>query len=113
MACGEATDRGATIALEVEQASTQVAVLTPRQSEMWARSCALCHVDGNAGAPRLGHAEEWAARLAQSEESLVSHTVQGFNDMPPLGYCMSCEIEDFRAMVQFMTTGVVSPGDSS
>jgi cytochrome c5 len=68
----------------------------------WSRSCALCHVDGNAGAPRIGHAQEWQPRLAKGSEVLLRHTIEGFNKMPPLGYCMSCEEEDFRALIDFM-----------
>lgn len=68
----------------------------------WSRSCALCHVDGSAGAPRTGNTAEWQPRLAQGEAALLSHTIEGFNDMPPLGYCMACEREDFRAMIRMM-----------
>ncbi len=81
------------------------ATLSPRTSQMWADSCALCHVDGNAGAPRVGRADEWASRLEQGEAALLSHTVEGLNDMPPLGYCMACERDDFLAMIRFMADG--------
>lgn len=93
-------------AVVADQTAT-AATMTPRQASMWARSCALCHVDGNASAPRMGHAEEWASRLEQSREVLLDHTIQGFNDMPPLGYCMGCEREDFFAMIDFMTANSV------
>ncbi len=79
-----------------------------RTMQLWSRSCALCHVDGNAGAPRLGHAEEWQPRLAQGREMLLKHTVEGLNSMPPLGYCMACEREDFVAMIDFMIADVVA-----
>lgn len=83
-----------------------VATLSARQSTLWARSCAFCHVDGNAGAPRMGHWDEWSARLAQGEAVLVRNTLEGLNNMPPLGYCMACETDDFRAMIRFMTANV-------
>lgn len=70
--------------------------------QKWSRSCALCHVTGNAGAPRVGNAGEWRDRLTQSTGVLLTHTIEGFNDMPPLGYCMSCERGDFIAMIDFM-----------
>ncbi len=73
--------------------------------QKWSRSCALCHVTGNAGAPRVGNAEEWRDRLTQSTGVLLTHTIEGFNDMPPLGYCMSCERGDFIAMIDFMAGG--------
>jgi cytochrome c5 len=68
----------------------------------WSRSCALCHVDGTGGAPRVGRTDEWQPRLAQGRDALFERTVEGFNSMPPLGYCMSCEAEDFRALIDFM-----------
>ena len=73
--------------------------------QKWSRSCALCHVTGNAGAPRVGNAEEWRERLEQGSGVMLTHTIEGLNDMPPLGYCMSCEREDFIAMIDFMAAG--------
>ena len=68
----------------------------------WARSCALCHVNGEGGAPVAGDREAWQPRMAQGEDVLLTHTLEGFNSMPPLGYCMDCEEEDFRALIRFM-----------
>lgn len=68
----------------------------------WARSCALCHVDGVADAPLVGDTEEWRRRLAKGEEAVMRNVLEGVNSMPPLGYCMACEVEDFRAMIAFM-----------
>lgn len=90
---------------DVEPSGNSVG-LTARQTEMWGRSCALCHVDGNAGAPRIGVADEWQPRLAQGDDLLLEHTISGFNQMPPLGYCMACERDDFAAMIHFMTSSV-------
>jgi cytochrome c5 len=80
--------------------------------DKWSRSCALCHVTGNAGAPRIGSMEEWAPRLAKGKDVLLQHTLEGFNDMPPLGYCMSCERDDFVAMIEFMGRDSVGERDS-
>lgn len=68
----------------------------------WARSCALCHITGVAGAPLVGDTEQWQSRLAQGEASILRHTIEGYNSMPPLGYCMACEVADFRAMIGYM-----------
>ena len=75
---------------------------------MWARSCALCHVTGVAGAPRAGQADDWQERLAQGRGVLLKHTIEGKGMMPPLGYCMACEESDFIQMIDFMS-GQVSP----
>jgi cytochrome c5 len=71
----------------------------------WSRSCVLCHVNGEGGAPRVGHPEEWVGRVEQGETVLLTHTIEGYNRMPPLGYCMDCEAEDFEALIQFMAHG--------
>ena len=81
------------------------AAITEDVMGLWSRSCVLCHVHGEANAPRVGDAEAWAPRLAQGEDALLARTVEGYNDMPPLGYCMACEREDFRALIRFMATG--------
>ena len=59
------------------------AALDATVMQKWSRSCALCHVTGNAGAPRVGNAGEWRDRLTQSTGVLLTHTIEGFNDMPP------------------------------
>lgn len=68
----------------------------------WARSCALCHITGEANAPVIGDTEEWQQRLQKGEAVLLNNVVNGINSMPPLGYCMSCEAADFRVMIDFM-----------
>jgi len=68
----------------------------------WARSCALCHITGEANAPIVGDTEEWQQRLQKGEAALLNNVVNGINSMPPLGYCMSCEAADFRVMIDFM-----------
>ena len=92
-------------------------LLAPRQKKQpytvaWAQSCALCHVDGNAAAPRVGHSEEWQPRLAKGADQLLENTLHGLRDMPPLGYCMACERADFSAMIAFMTEGLGAPAIS-
>ena len=68
----------------------------------WARSCALCHITGEANAPVVGYTEEWQQRLQKGEAALLNNVVNGINSMPPLGYCMSCEAADFRVMIDYM-----------
>lgn len=77
--------------------------LTVRQTQQWSQSCALCHVSGVGGAPVVGNAEQWQPRVEQGPELLLTHTLEGYANMPPLGYCMSCETEDFRAMIAWMS----------
>ena len=68
----------------------------------WSRSCALCHINGEAGAPIIGDTNSWSERTLKGEDALIKSVLEGFNSMPPLGYCMSCEIKDFKSMIVFM-----------
>ena len=81
--------------------STESAI-TPDALAKWRRSCALCHVAGEGGAPRMGDPAAWRSRLLQGQEKLLENTVIGLNRMPPLGYCMDCSEEDFISLIIMM-----------
>jgi cytochrome c5 len=51
----------------------------------------------------MGDTQAWAPRLSGGDVLLMRNTVEGFNRMPPLGYCMDCEFADFAAMINMMT----------
>jgi len=68
----------------------------------WTRSCALCHINGEGGAPVIGDGSQWRDRIAQGYRTVMRHVIQGYNQMPPLGYCMACDEDDFRDMTAFM-----------
>ena len=76
--------------------------LDPAVLAKWQTSCALCHIDGNGGAPRIQEPDDWTTRSNKSKDQLLQSTIEGLNNMPPLGYCMSCEETDFVAMIDFM-----------
>lgn len=82
-------------------------VATDQQREAallkWSRSCALCHVNGEAGAPVTADKQAWQPRLAQGQDVLMEHTLDGYNQMPPLGYCMDCTRTDFAILIEFMS----------
>jgi len=78
---------------------------TAQAQHKWVRSCALCHVNGEGGAPKVGDVAAWQARLEQGGDVLLAHTLQGLNRMPPLGYCMDCSESDFRILIDFMSRG--------
>ncbi len=102
LGCGTPTEtRELAVSTAKEKLPSGIKAETSMQK--WAKSCAMCHVDGTGGAPRVGVGEEWSPRLAQGKAVLISHTIEGFNNMPPLGYCMSCEETDFSSMIDYMT----------
>ena len=69
----------------------------------YTQSCAACHNSGAAGAPRMGNAADWSARLEKGMDVLVEHTINGFNNvMPPKGMCFTCSDDDLKALVQYI-----------
>lgn len=69
----------------------------------YTQSCGACHNSGAAGAPRMGNAADWSARLEKGMDVLVEHTINGFNNvMPPKGMCFTCSDDDLRALVQYI-----------
>ena len=47
--------------------------------------CAMCHAAGLMNAPKIGDKAQWAPRIAQGYETLVSHAVKGIRTMPAKG----------------------------
>jgi len=52
---------------------------------VYAAVCASCHGTGMAGAPKVGAAGDWTARLAQGYDTLVKHAIEGIRAMPAKG----------------------------
>jgi len=74
-----------------------------RGAQVYANVCSLCHLDGEAGAPRLKDNANWYRRVQQnSRVVLYRHALDGFNNMPARGACISCGDDDVRAAVDYM-----------
>jgi cytochrome c5 len=68
--------------------------------------CAACHGTGAAGAPKLGDAGAWSARLAQGYDTLVQHALQGIRAMPAKGGNPDLDdVEVARAVVYMANQG--------
>lgn len=62
--------------------------------------CAACHTSGAAGAPKVGTAADWSARLAQGYDTLLKHALEGIRLMPAKGGNPDLDnIEVARALV--------------
>ena len=48
----------------------------------------------------------------KAKTTLLTHAVEGFENMPPLGYCMSCTGDELRALIHFMAKGQQSASGS-
>lgn len=80
-----------------------MAELTPRQNALMTHNCLQCHARPLTGAPVIGKAEDWSARLTKGDTVLLRNTVEGYKGMPPMGYCSACTEDDFRAMIAQLT----------
>lgn len=58
------------------------AVVLKTGEEVYKTACTACHAAGVAGAPKVGDAGAWAARIAQGQETLLKHALDGFKAMP-------------------------------
>lgn len=74
-------------------------------AEVYERSCKTCHALAGTGAPLTGDTDGWQPRMEQGMDLLVDHVVTGYGGMPPFGFCMDCDAEQFEALIQFMATG--------
>ena len=64
-----------------------------------------CHATGAGGAPMLGDAVAWADRIAQGNDALYDHAINGLNGMPAKGLCMDCSDEEIQVAVDYMVVG--------
>ncbi|MGS4879840.1 c-type cytochrome [Photobacterium damselae] len=79
----------------------------PRGGELvYNTYCSACHTSGVMNAPKKGDAADWKDRLAQGQEILAKHAIEGFNAMPAKGSCMDCSDEEIIAAINYMTEGL-------
>jgi cytochrome c5 len=94
----------------VEKSSAMIASITQddvqRGESIYNSSCIACHGAGVAGAPKLGDQVAWEPRIAQGDDVLIRHAIEGFNGMtgvmPPKGGNMSLADEDVSLAVSYM-----------
>lgn len=74
--------------------------------DVYAQACSACHAGGVLGAPKKGDAGDWEERLPQGMETLLTHTIEGYNAMPPRGGCGNCSDEEIESAIEYMTAGL-------
>ena len=68
-------------------------------------ACLACHGSGIGGAPILGDAAAWAPRIAQGDDLLKSHAIDGFTNvgfMPPKGGRVDLSDPEIHDAVDYM-----------
>jgi len=89
---------------EVEMAAPAVvetAVAARSAADLYAASCQVCHSTGAAGAPKLGNAADWSARVGNGYDALVQSALNGKGAMPPRGGSAFSDAE-IGSIVQYM-----------
>jgi cytochrome c5 len=79
----------------------------PRSGEkIYNTYCIACHASGATGAPIKGDVEQWQPRIAQGQDVLVNHAINGFNAMPARGTCADCSDDEIAGTVKFLIKGL-------
>lgn len=86
---------------------TSVTAVNAEVEDIYNRSCKACHSIPASGAPQTGDAEAWAPRIAQGVDTLLDHTIDGYQAMPPMGMCMDCTEDQFVALIEYMAGGKI------
>lgn len=91
----------------VAPAATEAPAASGKGKEVYDSACFACHAQGLAGAPTVGDKEAWAPRIAQGDEVLYDHAINGFAGpsgtmMPPKGGRADVSDEDIKATVDYM-----------
>jgi cytochrome c5 len=83
-------------------AAAPAAAAAPDGKKIYEGTCAVCHAQGIAGAPKFGDKAAWAPRIKTGMDTLVATALKGKGAMPPKGGNMSLSDADVKAAVEFM-----------
>lgn len=85
-----------------DQASAAAPAEALSGEQVYQTACAACHAAGIAGAPKLGDAAMWEPRIAQGDDVLYDHAINGFKAMPAKGGNASLSDDSVKAAVDYM-----------
>jgi len=75
---------------------------------VYGKTCAMCHAAGVAGAPKPGDKADWGPRIAQGNETLYKHALEGFTGakgmMPARGGGNTLSDDEVKAAVDHMVS---------
>jgi cytochrome c5 len=71
-------------------------------AEIYLASCAACHAEGIAGAPKTGDKEFWSGKIEAGLEQLVQNSINGIGAMPAKGGNPNLTDDEVRAAVEYM-----------
>ena len=108
-ACGKPDTTAPTAAAPA--AAPTVAAAAPEADNavgkgIYCKTCAMCHAAGVAGAPKPGDKADWGPRIAQGNDVMYKHAMEGFNgakgSMPARGGNAGLKDDEVKAAVDFM-----------
>ncbi len=74
-----------------------------RGQQVYGKACAMCHQEGKMGAPLIGDGDDWMMRVKENGiNGLYRHAINGFNNMPIKGACVSCSRQDVMSAVDYL-----------
>ena len=75
---------------------------------VFGKTCFMCHAVGAAGAPKPGDKADWGPRIAQGNDTLYKHALEGFTGakgvMPPRGTGTTLKDDEIKAAVDYMVS---------
>lgn len=89
-----------------EKSAAPVALKEVPGEEVYNTTCVACHGSGLAGAPKFGDKSAWSARIAQGNDTLHKHALEGFTGkagvMPAKGGMTTVTDASIIAAVDYM-----------
>src|SRR5690554_5030768 len=76
-------------------------------SAIYNQVCMACHETGAAGAPVRGNEDNWAGRIDQGWDTLLDHSINGFNAMPARGGNPNLSDDEVAAATAYLVEPVM------
>jgi cytochrome c oxidase subunit 2 len=87
-----------------ETAAAPAAAAATDGKGVYDQTCQMCHAAGIAGAPKTGDKAAWTARLAQGDQTLYNHAINGIRMMPAKGGNVGLSDAQVKAAVDYMVS---------
>lgn len=73
-------------------------------NQVFTAVCSTCHANGLLQAPRFGNKADWAPRIEKGMETLYTHAINGFKNMPARGGRQDLSDDEVKAAVDYMVS---------